>query len=64
MRELVELWKHHDYLLPRILLGGLWLAGVLADVRANKPEWIVADVVLPPVGIYRGLDHILTRNPY
>lgn len=64
MKELIDHWKRYDYLIPRTIIAGLWLAGVVSDFRANRPEWIVADVVLPPVGIYRGIDHILTRNPY
>lgn len=64
MRELFDHLTRYDYLIPKIVLGGLWLAGIVADYRADRPAWVLVDTLVPPVGIYRGIDHILTRNPY
>lgn len=37
------------------LLCSAWAVAIVTDVRSDRPDWVLADVVIPPVGILRGL---------
>lgn len=41
-----------------LFCGIAWVGGILTDAKHERVAWVIADILVPPIGMMRGLSNI------